>query len=270
MTKDFIYENAPLVEVIVEIHWSLQPLTAIPNAAMDPHFNALSTAFRTAIESEGFAFVEQLIPKEVPLELLPRKPVFRIRKEKNTWPVYQLGPGLFTANMVPPYNGWKGFRKIVECGVKLLYQSYPIPEKFLTLDRVELRYLDAFTKRHDMRTYMQFLNEYSRVSLRLPQEISNESVVEGGEVQILCEARFPARKPKGSQSIIKMGPGQAQNENAVLVDFSIRSQSDYSPQSSEEILVWLDEAHEVVRMWFAHFTTDELKEKMGPIKELAE
>ena len=44
-TDDFIYENAPLREVIVQAWWRLQPIFGSADAAIDPHFSVFAEQF---------------------------------------------------------------------------------------------------------------------------------------------------------------------------------------------------------------------------------
>jgi uncharacterized protein (TIGR04255 family) len=148
MASDFLYQNAPLIEVITELHWSLQPLIAIPNAAIDPHFAILSSKFTELARETGFVHVERLLPEQIPLEMMPHRAVFRFRRAAETWPLFQVGPGVFTANIVPPYQGWGDFRQSISSGLDLLLASYPLRPSYFRIEKLELRYIDGFTKRH--------------------------------------------------------------------------------------------------------------------------
>ena len=82
------------------------------------------------MHKHGFSFVEELVPPDFPKELAPRQPHFRYRRADETWPLFQLGPGLFTANFVPPYKGW--FQEVKPClmqGVETLLKTYPLADR---------------------------------------------------------------------------------------------------------------------------------------------
>ena len=71
MSQDYLLQNAPLVEVIAEVHWKLQVLKSAPNAAIDPQFSLFEPEFRKVTAGEGFHHVDRLLPPDFPAELLP-------------------------------------------------------------------------------------------------------------------------------------------------------------------------------------------------------
>ena len=156
MTR-MIYTNAPLVEVIAEVRWKTIPLVAIPDGGIDPHFDVLLNEFRTKARENSYIFEEPLTPPEIPRELLPGKVMYRFRTTQNRWPLYQIGPGVFTVNIVPPYQGWSYFAPIIEQGISWLLSSYPSSSTVMTLDLLMLRYVNAFTAAHGRRNSRSFL-----------------------------------------------------------------------------------------------------------------
>ena len=115
--------------MIAEVHWELKTLESNTQARIDTYFDILRDQFLDALKLHGFAHEERLFPKEIPIELLPYKPRLLLRKQKNQWPIFQIGPGLFTANIVPPYLGWKEFRETLVIGLEALVSSYPLAPK---------------------------------------------------------------------------------------------------------------------------------------------
>src|SRR3972149_1548349 len=103
--EDFVYESPPLVEVIAEVHWHIERLLTVPDGGLDPHFADLLAGLVKALPDAGFATIERLSPAELPIELLADKPIMRFWPGPNQWPVVQVGPGVMTVNIVPPYEG---------------------------------------------------------------------------------------------------------------------------------------------------------------------
>jgi hypothetical protein len=87
-------------------------------------------------------------------------------------------------------------------------------------------------------------------------------------VSLIREVQVPLRNPPGS-AIIKVAPGKVLNENAAIIELSVRSSAVSSPQGAENILEWLDGAHEVLRASFERITSDTVKKLMGPVQEIA-
>jgi len=109
---DFVYKRAPLIEVIAEIHWNLKPLGSAPEAKIDPYFDLFKEAFSEVIK-DTLPFEERLVPIEIPVEFLSGQPHLRFRSKQGGWPLVQIGPGVMTINIVPPYNGWVEFSKFL-------------------------------------------------------------------------------------------------------------------------------------------------------------
>ena len=69
---DYVYEKAPLIEVIAEIHWSLKKLDTAPDARIDPYYDLFKDGFLDYARNMDLGHTEELVPDIVPLELLPQ------------------------------------------------------------------------------------------------------------------------------------------------------------------------------------------------------
>jgi uncharacterized protein (TIGR04255 family) len=208
MERDFLYQNAPLVEVIAELRWALQNVMAPSGVSIDPHFSTFSDDFRAASVGLGFGFVERVVPETVPLELTPHVAVLRFRPRQNQWPCMQIGPGVLTANHVPPYAGWADFRSHVRRSIETLLAAYPNPQRYLNLNQLELRYINAFRGRHLMENPFLFVNEH----LQLPHGIADGllELCEGGvtAIDVSSTYGFPLKVLPGSSALIQLRSGQ--------------------------------------------------------------
>jgi uncharacterized protein (TIGR04255 family) len=265
MPADFLYRNPPLVEVIAEVRWKLQPLQSLPNAAIDPHFSALASDLTSLLAAEGFQVVETLVPAEVPIELLPNRVVKRFRQAADRWPVFQVGPGVFTVNVVPPYKGWAEFRTILAHGVDLLFKSYPLPEKYLTVSETRLKYVDAFSTKHTYVELLPFIRDHFSIQIDLPDEII-ESATEQKAITLSSTISFPLRERSSSSGIIKIASGKHHGADAAILELTALDKECGS--SPEAIIEWTDFAHSMVRRWFQIIANDKLKQLMGPIHEI--
>jgi uncharacterized protein (TIGR04255 family) len=263
--NDFLYENAPLVEVIAEFRWDIQRIESLPNAAIDPHFAKFEAEISSRLSGEGFGTIESLVPPNIPIELLANRVLKRFRPQPHKWPVFQIGPGLFTVNMTPPYGGWAKFRRILEKGVDYLLASYPMPEVYLHFRQFELKYIDAFTDRHGFKEMRAFLADYMNINITLPNELWAQASDEG-PVLITSEVNLPLREQNGSRGIIRLGSGQANNQNAAVLELAVQRIGSLPDRVA--ILNWMDGAHSTVRSWFQLLTNQRMKEMMGPVKQL--
>jgi uncharacterized protein (TIGR04255 family) len=165
---DFVYENAPLIEVIAEIRWNLVALASMPGAAVDPMFGRASGRFTDAVGKLGYTHVERLIPPEVPQEVVAYQPVLRHRREANRWPLFQIGPGVFTVNVTMPYKGWNAFQEVIQLGLQALDQTYGLSKGLIELASLQLRYVNGFTAKHGMVNYADFCTTDLRLAVAPP------------------------------------------------------------------------------------------------------
>ena len=267
MATDFLYDNAPLIEVIVEVRWVTQKLEALPDAAIDPHFNEFHNQFRKVAQENGFSHVQTLLPEKLPIEFMHHKPHSRYRVGEGQWPLFQIGPGIMTINIVPPYKGWTAFKDIIENGLDMLFSSYPFSDKTLTFEVIHLRYIDGFIKKHGFDRYSDFIGDKFKVVNQIPREIIDNYTSEDSEVVTKSETRLDLSKPPGAVGFIKVSPGTSHKEKAAIVELVVASTPTTSPQDRDGISSWLDQAHLTVRHWFQLLTSDELKNSMGPREE---
>jgi uncharacterized protein (TIGR04255 family) len=261
---DILYENAPLIEVIAEIRWELLELASMPGAAVDPHFGALVEDFRKEAAKVGFDAVERLIPEDVPVEIIPWRPVSRFRVGPAKWPLFQIGPGLFTANIVPPYEGWEVFREVIQTGLKCLYKAYPSPDRYLHIKLIELRYLDGFTQEHGYQNYRSFLDKHLGIRNEIRKEITDRYIDSEESIVFSSETRMNLIKPSGSVGFIKVSPGKKDNKDAIISELLVRKTEKPVPSDGKVIAQWFDEAHETLHDWFEIMISAELRERMGP------
>lgn len=261
-SEDFVYKNAPLIEVIAEVKWSLLPLAAVPGGAVDPFFIKGRNLFEERVKALGYVVSERAVPEGIPLELLARAPVFRFRREPNRWPLFQLGPGMFTCNMVPPYKGWSEYEKILGGGLEAIYASFPFDGQTARLEALELRYIDGFTRKHGLENYQDFLKDKLGLSVKLPQEFFEKLRVDEGASEGAFDLRMRLSDFNGTLSV-KVAPGRVGNERAAIAEFHVSATADV-PQASGEVRSWMHNAHLIVRNAFQSLRSQKLEDLMGP------
>ena len=184
--KDYLYENAPLIEVIAEIHWALKEIESVPGVRIDPFYDLFRDNFLRDAQSKGLCNVEELIPGLVPLELSSGKPRIRLSTKPKEWPLVQVGPGVLTSNIVPPYNGWSAFEPFLFQQIDRLFSSYPLSEKTFRVTKIHLRYVDGFDEeRFGFKNYASFVNKMLGIPMPLHSDFVNTNVKDDAEI-FLC------------------------------------------------------------------------------------
>ena len=267
MPSDFLYPNAPLAEVIAEVFWELTPLTAIPGASVDPPFPVTSSRFQQLVARQGFTNVERLIPQDVPLELVAGQPLFRYRKNPEAWPLYQLGPGVFSCNIVPPYQGWADFQEVIASGLSALVDAFPSAEHQFRTTLTSLRYLDVFTEKHGfLGNVSAFLRDYLGIQLKLPDSLLTGLASPAENVVPTIEARIQVDQTE-QFLVLKAQQGTSNGAEAVVMELRVSSTMRLPP-SAKELSAWFNAAHGDQHQIFDRLATEELKGRMGPKNEV--
>lgn len=158
MTK---YRHAPLIELIAELRWSVpnsmgltpgfQPPAGlipanVPFLGLDQgRLDQFVSAFSEECFKHGIQSVERLIPPGFPIRF--GQVSTRLKKSPASPELYQVGPGVFTANAIPPYDSWSAFSPFLEKGIEILLESRIDGERDLPFTGVSLQYVDSFDPR---------------------------------------------------------------------------------------------------------------------------
>jgi uncharacterized protein (TIGR04255 family) len=262
----------PLIEIIVEIRWKLQELTSLP-ARIDPHFEEFFKDFGHAVAQQGFNFFERLVPDEIPREFTAGQPLFRFRKKADGYPLFQTGYGLLTINTAPTftehYTGWKNFIEVIDLATKTLFESYPIAHKYLKIDHLELKYVNAFDKYFGYDKFLSFANNNLGISINSKNAPILETLGENADFQLAYQGRFKA--VPDDIGYIKIYPGAKHNINdsnnhipALFAELGMRTHARETLASRDTIIKWLDKAHNTISDdWFEKLIQGDIRNLIG-------
>lgn len=269
MVSDFLWEKAPLVEVIAEIHWALKRLESSPDSRIDPYFDLFEPSFLDFSKGIGLTYEEELIPSQVPMEFVGDKPRRRLRPAEGRWPLAQVGPGVVTANIVPPYKGWAEFADFLGNVIEGLFESYPLPDRALRIERLHLRYIDGFDDSFGLQNYGDFLASHLGIQSPLPPDFSEGIVQEDTQVTFVADNQFVNSSPSGALGRIKVSPAKLNGRDAAILELHCDSRfEDKSATSREYIVDWFNKAHASLRQQFDRLATEELRTVMGKKVEI--
>jgi len=260
-------ENAPVIEVIAELRWrsSVVPekLLNAPGPNMIPPHLAGSTheffgRLTDRVRGLGYTSVTRLVPE--PFPMLMHQPVLRFDapEDRRARSLYQVGPGLFSANAVPPYDSWSSaFSQTVASGVEALLATRDPAERGAPFEGVTLRYLDAFGPRlTEGRDSLAFTREVLGISVDLPLALT-QHLQDGAAWKPFLQFQLPVGV--GQVLSVAIGDGFANDHPAVLMDWSLTCSAPVKPELGEVMNV-LNHAHDLIyKSW---------KEMMKPISHL--
>ena len=262
------FNNAPLVEIIAELRWtpaSQHMLTPQNNGGAPSIFdsNAFEEFFmRFAGEcyQHDFKRTERLVPSGFPS--IVGQPVFRYKKgsEEVSSELYQVGPGLFTANATPPYKSWVEFSPVVKNGVNALLLARNPTEKEIAFSKVSLRYIDAFGPNLTKGMPLEdFVSEVLGFKVGLPLPVSS-LVAQGQKAKVYVQLNFATAN--GMSVNVTVGEGQANNSPVVVLDTTVSSINPVEPNTGA-VMAALAAAREIIHNMFVKLT-ENIRSEMNP------
>jgi uncharacterized protein (TIGR04255 family) len=232
--------NAPLVEVIVELRWNITKEDLVNVQYL---FGDIYTELK-----QDFPHRETITPVEIPIELLLNQPMYRFSRDKNQYPLYQVGPGIVTINTIAELYEWPEFAKQVNVITEKLFQLYPF-KKGQKLNP-SILYLDFFAFDFEHSNVIDFINKMFNVTYKqnflhvssYPSEINfgfGYAVENLGEVKVSFQK---AKNPLEQDGILVQTRLIGKNLTAGLADTS----------------QWLDRAHALCSDLFKKMTAGPL------------
>lgn len=253
------YQNAPLVEMVAELRWALTPLKVVPNGAIDPFYNSILTSLTKQLANRGYAVVQSRVPREVPIELIPHQVTTQFRTAPNAWPLFQLGPGIFTINITADYSGWNAsFRSVVLLGVEALIESHPSITNNPFIE-IKLSAIDVFSKVHDYENYSQFASKYLNLKMILPDTVIANFSINGSIDYTNSQTVFDLRDPPNSIANITIQQGKHKDADALILNTSVATKSGRFT-AVDPVLDWLDSAHRTHHNLFEALVTHNLRQ----------
>ncbi|MDD2468527.1 MAG: TIGR04255 family protein [Desulfobulbus sp.] len=270
-----IFAKPPLVELIAELRWGPQP--SVPSSggpgqgvqnlsmplAMTNRVEEWFMQFGAKISVDGYTRFERLVPTGFPL--MPFQPVYRYRKNapEDGTSLYQLGPGLFSANITPPYKSWDQFEPIVKNGVEKVLQSRTDIENKMPFRTVLLRYIDAFGPEFlKDESSLDFLITKLGFKIELPKvfdKFANSSIPVKGSLN------FGVPLKDNFVMSINVGEGIADGKQAVVLDTTVAKTI---PVQSVlvDVMATFNDARSIIHETFIEITKP-IASIMEPIEE---
>lgn len=250
-------KNKPLVEAILEVKWKLQGSS--PGPQTDPHYRLLLGRLFDRM-FEDYPEHEQLPTANIPDEMVGHFVQHRFRVAANSWPLIQIGPGIFTINSTADYK-WPDFRRRVVSAMEKLYDAHPKPGD-LRVTNIILRYIDAVDHEFGAANAFEFLRDKLKLNISLPGGLFEGTGVENRPDSLTWQSSFKCEKPKGLISI-RFATGQKSNTPAVIWETTVESYEDDLPEMPKAFVGWLDAAHALTDDWFFKMIEGELERRFS-------
>ncbi|MFZ5972942.1 MAG: TIGR04255 family protein, partial [Bacteroidota bacterium] len=235
--------KAPLQEAIFEIRWELE-LDPASGQLYDPGFQ-LAQGKLQDIAKGRFPFFNRKLPHVLPEQMLHYQVVNQYWTAKDTWPVIQLGPGIFTVNDTDITYDWAtSYFPLIKESLSWLFKVYERPPK---ITAAILRYVDS-VKLKDYGfegRWREFVTEHFKLSF------VNNFDTRGNLKALQFSQSFEL--PDKSELHLSMNSGKYRktDDDALIWQTIVAKQDGFDASS---ILAWLEGAHTATSSLFKDMT----------------
>jgi len=236
-----ILKNKPLIEAIFELRWGLEG--SPKEIKIDP---LLIGRIYDRIKEE-YPFYEKLPAANIPDELASYVIQHRFRKGKDEWPLIQIGPGIITLNETERYT-WDDFKRRVSFLIETLLEIYSSSDN-LVIRSLLLRYIDAIEFDYEKNNVLSYLNNNMRMNVDVCPELFEYSGIDELPLSLDLKFTFPTADPKGTVHL-RFARGKVIEKDALLWETLVQSVDGDTPGDKDDILEWVDEAHNLTDDWF--------------------
>lgn len=245
--------QAPLIEAIFELRWG--KTVTLPDGQAVFHFSDDEIGFffgqfKSAANEKGFSIIERANPgiQDSILHIV----VHRFRRAANTWPCYQIGHGVFTANQINDGYDWTTFKRTILDGVDILKNGYIGNFEEMPVIGYELRYQDAYVY-EPSETPLDFLKKRFNIALEISDDFRRHpglsEDITGPAIAFQLETTHPV-----GVLIFGLNEGLINGKPGIITNTTLRSLNNNCPKDDESISLWLDKAHKLQKHAFEKFT----------------
>jgi uncharacterized protein (TIGR04255 family) len=233
--------NAPLLEVIFELKWSVESEEEL-NKCQYLHGDLYAKI------REKYPHRELLVPAIVPIETYRHQPAHRFRVVSNGYPLVQVGPGILTVNTTDKKYEWKEYKQWILEAVSNLIEVYSFNTN--TLLFLSLRYFDFLSFNFNEQDVYKFLSKYLHTDIQ--QEFyDNASLPLSTNINFNYATEF-------GEFLVNITKGINRGKEGLILQFNM-SNKNINPDVSQ-IQKWLDEAHQICSDTFKNMTKGKLYE----------
>lgn len=253
------FPNAPLVELVAEVRWihpnhslpGAEPLDAFAPVDPDEANRQLYEKVAAGLAMYGYLRAERLLPPGFAASA--HTPVYRYAgvAEDESRIAFMVGPGVFSINAIPPYRTWDHFKPEVIKGLEVLLSALSDDIEAVELNRVVLRYIDAFQGDFLKRgSRYDFLSQSLGFTVTLPDSVL-ALMDRHKQPNVFLQMGVPIGD--NTELAIRCGEASVRNEEAVVLDMAVARSAPMTPKL-EEIVGILDAAHTVINKIFVQMT----------------
>lgn len=249
--------HPPIIEAIFEVRWEMEtdPQT---NRMRDPSYPMMYGRLYERLKKD-FPFIEDLPSVQAHPEATPYVPRHRMRKEKNGYPLIQVGPGIVTVNEAKGYT-WTNFRFLCLRIIESITELFPQGNLPLNFTKSEVRYVNGIRFDIARENPLHFLAEKLHMKVELAPELFTQNNLSERPNAVGLHLAYALEKPMGHLAI-SANLGQFEGKPAFIQQTLIQSFGELVPTDSPTFTSWLEESHNVAENCFQTFCRGALMER---------
>ncbi len=249
--------NPPLVEAIFELRWEIQ--TDQQSGRMrDPAYPMMYGRMYERLKKD-FPIIEDLPTTQVHPEANPYLVRHRMRRERNGYPLIQVGPGILTVNDAQGYS-WSFFKSLILRVVESVVDLYPTGTLPLNFVKAEIRYVNGIRFDGQKEHPVAFLGEKLHTKVELDKDLFELNDMSDKPVGVGLNLAYTLHKPVGNL-LLGTQLGQIDGKAAYLIQTAIQSFGETVPHDRDAFDPWLNDAHAVAENCFVSLCKGALLEK---------
>ena len=240
-----VLKNKPLVEAIFELKWLLPESNGVQ---ADPNYKLLIGRLYERIK-ENYPYHEELPTAELPDEISSYLIQHRFRKEKDKWPLIQIGPGILTLNDTENYS-FEDFQKRITSLLLDFMEMFPEGNK-PQISNLVLRYVDAIEFDYEGKNILDFLQTALKTKVEMPHALFENTEVDSQPIGLDIGLSFSCNRPKSTRIALKFGKAAKKGGGRGLMwETTCVTKDKDACGTSESIQQWIKEAHDLTDRWF--------------------
>jgi uncharacterized protein (TIGR04255 family) len=231
--------NAPLLEVIFELRWQIRQKSDLTK------YQYLLGDLYSSLK-DIYPIRESLAPPEVPTDILINNPVHRFRKEKNQYPLVQLGPGVLTLNTTDNNYFWEEFYELAKKLNQEFFSVFPVENEAF---KSNLLYIDFFKFDFKNQNVNEFINDSFNINIE-------QGFIKKTGNPFHLDLGFYYETDLGNLSVTLKKGKNGDKEDGIVMQTTLRGQE--SMETVENVLSWLNRSHDFSSDLFKEITKGKL------------
>lgn len=239
--------KAPLQEAIFEVRWELD-IDSTNNQQLDLGFSLAQGKLLEIVKAE-FPVYKRRIPHGLPDQMFQYQPINQYWYKGETWPVLQLGPGIFSVNDTDKNYDWpKTYSPLIKRALDWVFKAY---DGKLRISSASLRYIDSvMPKDYGFEgRWQEFIQQHFKFSF------VNDFDPGGSITGIQIDQFFSLKDGSSLHIAMNSGKYRKTEEEALIWQTAVIKQARFDRQS---LLSWIEDAHSVTSDLFRKMTKQNL------------